>query len=67
MSKTESRFELFLSEIYARRFRENNQQVYIDCLQPRSNKNKLECKKCGFTEFYALDYQNCSFVILSNL
>ena len=28
-SKTKSRFEQLLSEIYARRFRENNQQVCI--------------------------------------
>ena len=67
ISKTKSRFEQLLSEIYARRFRENNQQVCIDCLKPRSNKNKFECKKCGCTEFYVLDYQNSSFVILSSL
>ena len=29
-SKTKSCFEQFLSEIYARRFRENNQKVCID-------------------------------------
>ena len=33
-SKTKSRFKQLLSEIYAR-FRENNQQVCIDCLKPR--------------------------------
>ena len=64
MPKTKSRL---LSEIYARRFCKNNQQVCIDCLIPRSNKNKFECKKGGCTEFYVLDYQNSSFVILSNV
>ena len=67
MSKTISRFEQRLCETYARRFRENNQQVCIDCLKPRSNKNKFECKNCGCTEFYVLDYQNSSFEILSSL
>ena len=66
-SKTKSCFEWILSEICARQFHENNQQVCIDCLKSRSNKNKFECKKCGCTEFYVLDYQNSSFVILSSL
>ena len=66
-SKTKSHFERLLSEIYPRRPRENNQKVCIDCLKPRSNKNKFECKNCGCTEFYVLDYQNSSFVILSSL
>ena len=66
-SKTKSRFEQLLSEIYAKRPCENNQKVCIDCLKPRSNKNKFECKTCGCTEFYVLDYQNSSFVILSSL
>ena len=64
-SKTKSCFERLLSEIYARRFPENNQQVCID--KPKSNKNKFECKKCGGTKFYVLDYQNSLFVILSIL
>ena len=34
-SKTKSRFEQILSEIYARRLRKNNQKVCIDCLKPR--------------------------------
>ena len=34
----------------------NNQQVCIDCLKPRSNKNELECKKCGCNEFYVPNY-----------
>ena len=25
----------------------NNQQMCIDCLKPRSNKNERKCKKCG--------------------
>ena len=71
-SKTKSRFEQFLSEIYARRPRENNKRVCIDCLKPRSNKIKFECKNCGCAEFYLYqiiiyDYQNPSFEILSSL
>ena len=65
-SETKSRFERLLSKIDARSLRENNKRVCIDCLKPRSNKNKFECKKCGCTEFYALEYQN-SFVMLSSL
>ena len=66
-SKTKSNFERLLSKIYARRFCKNNQQVCIDCLKPRSNKNKFECKSCGYSEFCVLNYQNSSFVILSSL
>ena len=66
-SKTKSHFEQLLSQIYARWVRENNQQVCIDCLKPRSNKNKFECKNCGCTKFYVLDYQNSSLEILSSL
>ena len=50
-SKTKSHFEQLLSEIYARQICKNNQKVCIDCLKPRSNKNKFECKNCGCTEF----------------
>ena len=57
-SKAKFHFERLLSEIYARCFCKNNQQVCIDCLKPTSNKNKFECKNCGCTEFYVLDYQN---------
>ena len=66
---TTSKFGIrqLLLKIDARRLRENNEQVCIDCLKPRSNKNKFECKKCGCTDFYVLDYQNSSFVILSSL
>ena len=66
-SKTKSHFEQLLSEIYTRWSRENNQKVCIDCLKPRSNKNKFECKNCGCTKFYVLDYQNSSLGILSSL
>ena len=66
-SKTKSHLEQLLSEIYARRPRENNQKVCIDCLKPRSNKNTFECKNCGSTEFYLLDYKNYSFKILPSL
>ena len=65
-SKTKSHLEQLLSEIYARRPHINNKKVCIDCLKPRSNKNKFECKNCGCTEFYVLDYQNSSFDILSS-
>ena len=41
----------FLSKIDARRLRENNQQKFINFLKLRSNKNELECKKCGWNEF----------------
>ena len=66
-SKTKSHFEGLLSEIYATSFRKNNQQVCIDCLKPKSNKNNFECKNCGCTDFYVLDYKNSSFKILSSL
>ena len=51
-SKTKSYYERVLSKIDAKRLRENNQQKCIDFLKQRSNKNKLECKKCGCNEFY---------------
>ena len=66
-SETKSHSKQLLSKIYARNFHKNNQKVCIDCLKPRSNKNKFECKTCGCTEFYVLDYQNSSFEILSSL
>ena len=67
LSKIKPHFEQLLSEIYARSFHKNNQKVCIDCLKSKSNKNRLECKNCGCTEFYVLNYQNSSFKILSNL
>ena len=65
--KTKSRFEQLLSEIYVVSLHENNQQVCIDCLKPRPNENKFECKNCGCSKFYVLDYQNSSYLILSSL
>ena len=67
LSKTKSHFEKILSEIYDKRPRENNQKVYIDFLKPRLNINKFECKHCGCTDFYVLDYRNSSYVILPSL
>ena len=66
-SKTKSQFKKLLSAIYARWIHENNQKVCIDCLKPRSNKNKFECKNCSCTAFYVLNYQNSSFKILLSL
>ena len=66
-SKTKSHFKKPLSAIYARWIHENNQKVCIDCLKPRSNKNKFECKNCSCTAFYVLNYQNSSFKILFSL
>ena len=67
LSKTKPHFEQLLSEIYARRPHENNQQVCIDCLKPRSNKSKFECKNCGCIKFYVLDYEDSLCKILSSL
>ena len=65
-SKTKSHFEQLLSEIYFRRPHKNNPKVCIDCLKPKSNKNKVEYKNCGCTDFYEQnDYQNSSFEIMS--
>ena len=66
-SKIKFHFEQLLSEIDARRPRQINRKMCIDCLKPRSNENKFECKNCGCTKFYVLDYQNSSFKILSSL
>ena len=55
-SKTKSRFNQVLLKIDARSFCKNNQQKCIDFLKPRSNKNELECKKCGSTEFFVPNY-----------
>ena len=67
MSKTKSRFERLLSEIYAVSLCKNNQQVCIDCLKLRSNKNKFECKNCRCSKFYVLQCQNSLYIILSSL
>ena len=65
--ETKSHFEWLLSKIDARSLHKNNKRVCIDCLKPRSNRNKFECKNCGCTEFYVHDYQNSSFKILPSL
>ena len=66
-SKTKSRFEQLLSEIYAKRPHKNNQKLCIDYLKLRSNENKFGCKNCGCTRFYVIDYQNSSYLIFSSL
>ena len=54
MAKTESHFGQVLSEIFAGKFRKDNQQKCLkDCLKARSNKNEVECKKCVCKKFYA--------------
>ena len=63
LPKIKYRFERLSSEIYAVSPHENNQQVRIDCLEPRSKKNKFECKYCGCANVYVLDYQNSSLKI----
>ena len=67
MTTSKSHFEQLLSKIYAKSFRKNNQKVCVDCLKPRSNKNKFECKNCGCTDFYVLNYQNSAFKTLASL
>ena len=54
MKMTTSNFRIrqLLLNIDVRSIREKNQQKCIDCLKPRSNKNELECRKCGCNEFY---------------
>ena len=52
MPTSKSRIRQLLLKIDATRLCEKNQQKCIDCLKPRSNKNELECKKCGCNEFY---------------
>ena len=66
-SKTKSRFEQLLSEIYAKRPYENNQKLCIDYLKLRSNENMFGCKNCDCTRFYVVDYQNSSYLIFSSL
>ena len=51
-TKTKSHPKQVPIKIYAKRFHINNQQVCIDCLKSRSNKNEQECKKCGCNYFY---------------
>ena len=68
LSKTKSHFKPVPSKIYAsnlaKRLRTNNQQMCIDCLKPRSNKNELEYKKCGCDYFYVPNYLSFSSAVL---
>ena len=48
----------------SKKYQSDNQQKCVDCLKPRSNKNELECKKCGCNYYYVSYYQSFSFVIL---
>ena len=41
---------------YQKKYQIDNQQRCLDCLKPRSNKNELECKKCGCNCFYVPNY-----------
>ena len=61
-SKIKFHFEQLLSEIDARRPRQINRKMCIDCLKPRSMKTSLSVKIV-----VALNFQNSSFKILSNL
>ena len=56
MATSNSHFKQLLSKIYANSFLKNNQKVCRECLKPRSDKNKFECKNYGCTDFYVLDY-----------
>ena len=58
MRTSKSHFKQLLSKIYAKSFPKNDEKVCIDCLKPRSNKNKFDCKNCSCTDFYVFDYQN---------
>ena len=55
-SKNKSCYERVLSKIDVKRFCTNNQQKCSDCLEPKSNKNEHDCKKCGCNEFYVPSY-----------
>ena len=56
MTASKFRIRQLLLKIDARRLREKNQQKCIDCLKHRSNKNELECKRCGCNIFYVPNY-----------
>ena len=56
--------EPLIIKIYANSFCKSNQKVCIDCLNPRSNKNKFECKNYGCIDFCVLDYQDYLFQII---
>ena len=44
------------SDNLAKRLHSNNQQMWIDCLKTRSNKNERECEKCGCDYIYVPNY-----------
>ena len=44
-SKSKSHPKQVPFKVYAKRFHINNQQMCIDCLKSRSNKNERGCKK----------------------
>ena len=39
------------------KYQNGNQQKCIDYFKPRSNKNELECKKCGCNHFYVSGHE----------
>ena len=40
----------------SKKYQNDNQKKCIDCLQPGSNKNERECKKCGCDYFHVPNY-----------
>ena len=56
MTTSKCHIRQLLLKTDARRYCEKNQQKCIDGLKPRSNKNELECKKCGCNQFYVPNY-----------
>ena len=48
----------------AKRLHANNQEICIDRLKPRSNKNVLDCKKYGCRYFYMPNYQSFLSIVL---
>ena len=62
-SKTKSRFEQLLSEIYTKSFHKNNQKVCIDCLNQDQIKISLSVKvvvalnfMCSIIKIFHLKY-----------
>ena len=56
MTTSKSHFKQLLSK-----------KVCIDCLKPRSNKNRFEYKSCDCTDFYVFNYETFPFKILPSL
>ena len=46
----------FTQKKYQSKNHTNNQQVHIDFLKPRSNKNEPQCKNCACNHFYVSNY-----------